>query len=80
MTATIEQFLLWSVVIHFGILLYWFLMIVFGSELIYKMHSKWYKINKESFFKIHYKGLIIYKLAIFTLFGVPYIIFKWILN
>ena len=74
----IESFLLGNFIINIVILLYWFLWIYFFNEFVYKIHNQFFKINKESFNKIHYIGMLIYKVITFTLFGIPYIVLKMI--
>jgi hypothetical protein len=49
------------------------LMFVFGSDWIYSIHSRWFKISLEEFHSIHYKGMAFYKLAIFMFNLAPYI-------
>ena len=63
----------WCTLINMGMLLFWFLMLIFAKGLVYKVHSRWFKLSEEQFDKIHYSGLAHYKLAIFVLNLVPYI-------
>jgi hypothetical protein len=63
----------WSTLINIGLLLWWFLVIVFAHDWVYKMHSKWFNIPVEKFDAIHYSGMAIFKIAIFLFNLVPYI-------
>jgi hypothetical protein len=65
--------LAWSAVLNMGILLWWLLFITFAHDWVYKMHSKFFKIPVESFDTIHYDGMTLYKICIFTFFIVPYL-------
>ena len=65
--------LAWSAVLNMGILLWWFLFITFADDWVYKMHSKFYAIQREQFDVIHYAGMTFYKICIFTFFIVPYL-------
>ncbi len=58
--------------INFGLLLWWFCMFIFAHDLIYKMHSRWFKISAEKFDAIHYAGIACYKIGIFFFNVVPF--------
>ena len=73
---SIESFLLGNFIVNALILLYWFIWIYFFNEFVYKMHNQFFRINKESFNKIHYMGLLLYKVLTFVLFGIPYVVLK----
>jgi hypothetical protein len=65
--------LAWSAVLNMGILLWWFLFLTLAHDWVYKMHSKFYHIQREQFDAIHYAGMAFYKICIFTFFIVPYL-------
>ncbi len=65
--------LAWSAVLNMGILLWWFLFIALAHDWVYKMHSKFYTIQRDQFDVIHYAGMTFYKIFIFTFFIVPYL-------
>ena len=65
--------LAWSAVLNMGILLWWFLFLTLAHDWVYKMHSKFYHIQREQFDAIHYAGRAFYKICIFTFFIVPYL-------
>lgn len=71
--------LAWSAVLNMGILLWWFLFITFAADWVYRMHSKFYPIQREQFDVIHYAGMTFYKICIFTFFIVPYLAL-WIMS
>ncbi len=66
----------WCAVINMGILLWWFLILLCAHDWVYRMHSKWFKIPKETFDTIHYAGIGIFKIAIFVFMIVPYFALK----
>ena len=79
MTITIEvlrNFLLWSTVINFAILLWWFLAFSLAHDRIHRMHGRWFRIPVEQFDAIHYAGMAIYKIGILLLNLVPYIVLR----
>ena len=47
----------WCSIINMGLLLLWFLIILFAHDWIYKFHSKWFKIPVETFDAVHYAGI-----------------------
>ena len=74
MTSEIFQAVLgWSAVINMGLLLWWFLIITFARNWVYQLHSKFYKITEEHFNALHYAGMMLYKIAIWMFFIIPYI-------
>lgn len=70
----LQTFLGWSIMIHFGVLLYWFGMFVWLHDWIYRFHGRWFQIPVERFDQIHYAGMGLYKLVIFVFFVVPYLV------
>ena len=69
----LKGILAWSAVLNMGILLWWFLFITFAPNWVYKVHSKFYNIQREQFDAIHYAGMAFYKICIFTFFITPYL-------
>ncbi|MBU1086934.1 MAG: hypothetical protein KKD05_05375 [Candidatus Omnitrophica bacterium] len=71
---TLRQILGWCSIINLGILFWWFALIAFAGKWVYKIHGKWFKMPEEQFNAIHYSGIMFYKLTVFILFIVPYIV------
>ena len=69
-----EQFLLYSLLINFGFLLFWFSMIVFAKKIVYGAHSKWFDIPANKLDAIHYSMMGYYKLTIIFFNLVPYFV------
>jgi len=63
----------WCTLINIGILLYWWLMIVFAQDWVYRMHTKWFQISRETFDAIQYGGIGLFKLAVIVFNLVPYL-------
>ncbi|MFC1890712.1 DUF6868 family protein [Thermodesulfobacteriota bacterium] len=68
----VRDFFAWCSVINIGLLLWWFLIITFARDWVYRTHSKWSKISVDSFNTIHYGGMLFFKIAIFLFNLVPY--------
>lgn len=66
----------WSALINYIILVWWLLVFIFAHDLIYKVHSKWFKMSVEQFDSLHYLGLMLYKLAIFIFNLAPYLVLR----
>ncbi len=62
----------WCSVINMGLLLWWFLFLVFAHDLVYRIHSRWFKIPVETFDAIHYAGMAFLKIAIIVFNIIPY--------
>ena len=74
----LRTFLGWCTVINFGVLLYWFLAIVFAHDFVFMMHSWWFTISEERFDAIHYTMMGYYKLAVMLFNLVPYLVLRWV--
>ena len=63
----------WCGIINLVILLFWFLMLVFVNEFVYKIHSRMFRINKKRFDAIHYQGMMYFKVFVIMFNVVPYL-------
>ncbi len=70
---TVQSFFLWCFILNIGLLLWWFLFLIFAHDLVYRVHTKWFPLSVERFDAIHYTAMTGYKIAIFALFVVPYV-------
>ncbi len=70
----------WSTVINWGILFFWFVMLVVARNWVYQVHTQWFKINKDRFEEIHYQLMGFYKIMIFLFNLVPYIVLRIVIN
>jgi len=62
----------WCSIINMGLLLWWFLILMFAHDWVYRFHSKWFKLSPETFDTIHYTGIAFFKIAVFVFNIVPY--------
>lgn len=65
------RFLLWCLAANYTILLVWFFAFVFARDWIYRLHARWFSLQRGTFDAIHYGGMAAYKLAIFLFNLVP---------
>ena len=71
--AMLRSFFLWCTIINAGLLMLTFLMFVFAGGMIYRMHSKWFPMPRETFTVILYLFMGIYKIGLFVFCLIPYI-------
>ena len=69
--ATLRTVLIWSLVVNYAVLLVWFTVLVFGHDVIYRMHTRWFRLSRESFDALHYGAMAFYKLGILLLNVAP---------
>ena len=62
----------WCSIINMGVLIFWFLGLVFAHDWVYRMHNKFFKIPVETFNAIHYAGGMCFKLFVFIFNVIPY--------
>ena len=71
--SILSQFLLYSLIINYIILLIWFLTFIYAGAFLRKLHSKYFNLSDQTFDAIHYAGMAMYKIAILLLNLVPFI-------
>ncbi len=69
----VRDFLGWCGVLNIGGLLFWWLFFVFGHDLMYRMHGRWFKLSVEKFDAVHYQGMLFFKAGIFLFVIFPYL-------
>jgi hypothetical protein len=73
-----QAFLLWCLVVNYGILLLWFLVFWVGHDWMFRLHSRWFTLPRERFDSIHYASMATYKVGILLLNLAPYIALRLI--
>lgn len=71
-----EQFFIIGFLVSMALLFVWFLLIVFAKKFMYEVHSNLFQIPAEDMGKIHYMLMGLFKLLVFLIFLVPYIVLK----
>jgi len=69
----IRNFFLWCAVINYLVLVFWFLLLVFPHQWLYRLWGKWFHLTAEQFAAINFAGIALYKLGILLLNLVPYV-------
>jgi hypothetical protein len=70
---TLQTFFLYSFLINYGLLFYWFAMFVFAHDWMYKLHSKWFSIPPDAYDAIHFKAMAYFKLLVIVFNLVPWL-------
>ena len=71
--STARDFFMWCTIINIGLLLLSSVMTICCSDLVYRIHTRWIKMSRETFNVVIYSYLGIYKILILMLNLVPYI-------
>lgn len=66
-TTTLRDLLIWSLVFNYVILMVWFIAITAAHDGVYRLHTRWFALSRETFDAIHYGGMAVYKIGILLL-------------
>lgn len=72
----ITNFLGWCALGNYLILLLWAACIILLPDWLYRLHTRWFDIPRQQFFAIHYSMMGYYKLGIFLLNLIPFIVLR----
>ena len=73
MPASLGPFLLWCALLNYAVLLLAFIVWTSWSDALYRLHARWFRIERAQCDAAIYLMLGLYKLAIWLLFLVPWI-------
>ena len=73
--AMLTRFFMWCTILNAGLLALSFLMVAFGfgSDFVYRMHSKWFPMSRDTFNTVLYSLIGVYNIFIFVLNFVPWL-------
>lgn len=69
---TLTQFFMWCSIINGSLLVITFLFTAFAGDLIYRVHSKWFPMSRETFTVILYSFIGLFKIFFIVFNLVPY--------
>ena len=69
----LTNFFMWCTILNMGLLLLSFLILAFAGDFVYKMHSRWFPMPRETFNVVLYSFIGIYKLMVFVFNIIPWI-------
>jgi len=69
----VREFLAWCTLINIGLLLYWFLWLLFAHDWVYRLHGRWFNLSVERFDAINYTIIAFFKIIVIVFNLVPYL-------
>ncbi|MCB1263694.1 MAG: hypothetical protein KDB56_03720 [Mycobacterium sp.] len=63
--SALQHVLIWALVTNYVILLVWFAVFRLAHDWMYRVHTQWFRLSRESFDALHYGGMAVYKIGIF---------------
>jgi hypothetical protein len=71
----LTQFFMWCTILNVALLTLSFLVVAFGfgSDCVYRMHSKWFPMPRDTFSTVLYLLIGVYKIFVFVFNIVPWI-------
>lgn len=66
-------FFMWCTIINYGLLILMSLILISAGEWIYRIHSKWFPMSKETFNVVIYSFLGVYKMGVIIFNLVPFV-------
>ncbi|TNJ32978.1 DUF6868 family protein [Arenimonas terrae] len=69
--SLVQTFLLYCAAINYGILLLWFAVFTLAHDAVYRLHTRWFRLSRESFDALNYGGVAVYKIGIMLFVLVP---------
>ena len=70
----LTRFFMWCTILNMGLLVLSFLILAFAGDFVYRMHSKWFPMQRETFNVVFYSFIGIYKTIVFIFNVVPWIV------
>lgn len=64
---TLRRILIWSLVVNYVVLLVWFAVFAWAHDWMYGLHTRWFRLSRETFDALHYGGMSAYKIGILLL-------------
>lgn len=71
--TTVRAFFMWCTIMNGGLLILSSLILVFASDFVYRIHSKWFPMPRETFNVVIYSFLGLFKIVILVFNVVPYV-------
>lgn len=73
--AMLTKFFMWCTILNVGLLVLSFLSVAFGfgSDFVYRMHSKWFPMPRDTFNMVLYLLIGVYKVFVFVFNLVPWL-------
>lgn len=69
----ITRFFMWCSILNVALLLISFVIVAFAGVFVYRLHSTWFPLSRETFYVICYSLIGFYKIMIFIFSVIPWI-------
>ena len=73
---TLRTLLGWCAVGNLALLLVWFAAFLLAHDAMLAWHGRWFRLSRETLDAIHYTGMAFYKILIWALFIIPYLVLR----
>jgi hypothetical protein len=70
---TLTRFFMWCTVINAVLMTITFLLCTFGGDWVYRMHSRWFPLPRDTFNAVLYSFVGLYKLLFYFFNVIPYV-------
>ena len=68
----LTRFFMWCTILNMGLLVFSFLILAFAGDFVYKIHGKWFPMQRETFNVVLYSSVLMYKIIILFFNVVPW--------
>jgi hypothetical protein len=75
--SMLQSVLVWCTILNVGLLWFSFLVLVLAGDWIYRLHSRWFPMPRETFNVVAYSFLGVYKVLIF-MFNIVPLVAVWV--
>ena len=69
---SITAFFMWCTILNVALLLLSSLLCLCAGDWVYRIHSKWFSISRETFNVVIYSFIALYKLLVIVFILIPY--------
>ncbi|MFC1461539.1 DUF6868 family protein [Verrucomicrobiota bacterium] len=69
----LTRFFMWCTILNFVLLCLSFLICAFGADWAYRLHGKWFPMQRETFNVVLYSFIGLYKLMFYFFIVIPYV-------
>ncbi len=70
---TIARLLIWAFMISMLGLVFWFTILTLAGDWVYQFHTRLIPVTRDNFWLVHYGGMMLLKIGIFSAFLAPYL-------
>ncbi len=72
--TVMKDFFMWCSIFNGAIFVLWTMVILYAPDWVYSIHSKWFKLSRESFDTVIYAMMGLYKLTWIFFNLIPFVV------